>query len=142
VCCLFTPASFPPLLRLFAYWVTADAAPRQVLRSSAGPLLARSTNPVCPPLICPCCCAKPIIQTLTYAIWLFVFGSGLITSIYIPINFVIFFLQKLYRVYMCTPMPLLAPPLFVLTVAYNFSLTDTEDILVAHNKLDSSGFSL
>jgi hypothetical protein len=46
-----------------------------------------SINPVCPPFICPSCRAKPITQTLPYAIWLFVLGSGLITHMYMYFSY-------------------------------------------------------
>lgn len=96
-------------------WVTADAAPRQVPRSSSRPSPATSTNPVCPPLICPSCRAKSITQTLTYAIWLFVFGSGLFTSIYtciMPINSIFSFCKNYILGYTYVhSCPLLAPAL-------------------------------
>jgi hypothetical protein len=45
-------------------------------RSSLGPSPATSNHQVRPPLLVPSCCAKPSTQTLTSAIWLFVFGFG------------------------------------------------------------------
>jgi hypothetical protein len=78
-----------PSLSRYDDWVTAAAAvaPRQVPRSSSGPLPPTSINPVCPPFICPSCRAKPITQTLPYAIWLFVLGSGLITNMYMYFSY-------------------------------------------------------
>lgn len=122
VCSLFTPAFSSRVhecsrLSLPHYddWVTADAAPRQVPRSSSRPSPATSTNPVCPPLICPSCRAKSITQTLTYAIWLFVFGSGLFTSIYtciMPINSIFSFCKNYILGYTYVhSCPLLAPAL-------------------------------
>lgn len=62
-CVLFSSSRVLPLSR-YDDWVTAAAAaavaPRQVPRSSSGPLPPTSINPVCPPFICPSCRAKPI----------------------------------------------------------------------------------
>jgi hypothetical protein len=38
---------------------------------------------VCPPLLFPSCCAKLSTRTLTWAIWLFVFGSDLTWAIWL-----------------------------------------------------------
>ena len=74
---LFTPRALS-LSTLGGDWVTAAASLRLVPRYRSPPT---STGQVRPPLLFTYCCAIPSTPTLTPAIWPFVFGSDLITSV-------------------------------------------------------------